>query len=236
VGGGAEAGATHAGIILVPGTPRAWTPSGHGRWPRPRAAGLKPVGVFRDEPATCAAARRARAGGGAAARARAPRRGAGLRKASAARSGPPASRSAAATGCCSIRPAAAPADLRLDAVAAHPARAALSLPAASAPTMPARRSDRRLRPRCQLAAGERARASRTRQDPGAVRRAAPSRPETDQMKHDGRFGRFGGCFVPEILVPALEQLEAAFLEARRTRASRPSSTSCSPPMPGGRRR
>ena len=33
------------------------------------------------------------------------------------------------------------------------------------------------------------------------------------MKHDGRFGRFGGCFVPEILVPALEQLEAAFLEA-----------------------
>src|SRR5687768_10759370 len=33
------------------------------------------------------------------------------------------------------------------------------------------------------------------------------------MKLDGRFGRFGGCFVPEILVPALEQLEAAFLEA-----------------------
>jgi tryptophan synthase beta chain len=33
------------------------------------------------------------------------------------------------------------------------------------------------------------------------------------MKHDGRFGRYGGCYVPEILVPALEQLEAAFLEA-----------------------
>jgi len=29
----------------------------------------------------------------------------------------------------------------------------------------------------------------------------------------GRFGRFGGCFVPEILVPALEALEAAFLGA-----------------------
>jgi len=29
----------------------------------------------------------------------------------------------------------------------------------------------------------------------------------------GRFGRFGGCFVPEILVPALEELEAAFLDA-----------------------
>ncbi len=33
------------------------------------------------------------------------------------------------------------------------------------------------------------------------------------MKQNGRFGRFGGCYVPEILVPALEQLEAAFLEA-----------------------
>ena len=33
------------------------------------------------------------------------------------------------------------------------------------------------------------------------------------MKLDGRFGPYGGCFVPEILVPALEQLEAAFLEA-----------------------
>ena len=31
----------------------------------------------------------------------------------------------------------------------------------------------------------------------------------------GRFGAFGGCYVPEILVPALEQLEAAFLEASR---------------------
>lgn len=31
---------------------------------------------------------------------------------------------------------------------------------------------------------------------------------------NGRFGRFGGCYVPEILVPALEQLEAAFLDAQ----------------------
>jgi tryptophan synthase beta chain len=30
----------------------------------------------------------------------------------------------------------------------------------------------------------------------------------------GRFGAFGGCYVPEILVPALEALEAAFLEAQ----------------------
>ena len=34
------------------------------------------------------------------------------------------------------------------------------------------------------------------------------------MRLSGRFGRVGGCFVPEILVPALEQLEAAFLDAR----------------------
>ena len=34
------------------------------------------------------------------------------------------------------------------------------------------------------------------------------------MRLDGRFGRFGGAFVPEILVPALEQLEAAFLDAQ----------------------
>jgi tryptophan synthase beta chain len=33
------------------------------------------------------------------------------------------------------------------------------------------------------------------------------------MLMDGRFGQFGGCFVPEILVPALEEFEAAFLEA-----------------------
>ncbi len=34
------------------------------------------------------------------------------------------------------------------------------------------------------------------------------------MRLSGRFGRFGGCYVPEILLPALEQLEAAFLDAQ----------------------
>jgi len=34
------------------------------------------------------------------------------------------------------------------------------------------------------------------------------------MRLDGRFGRFGGCYVPEILVPALEQLEAAFVDSQ----------------------
>ncbi len=35
------------------------------------------------------------------------------------------------------------------------------------------------------------------------------------MKSTGRFGEFGGVFVPEILFPAVEQLEAAFEEASR---------------------
>ena len=38
------------------------------------------------------------------------------------------------------------------------------------------------------------------------------------MRLNGRFGRFGGCYVPEILVPALEQLETAFLNAQEDAA------------------
>ena len=34
------------------------------------------------------------------------------------------------------------------------------------------------------------------------------------MLMPGRFGPYGGAYVPEILVPALEQLEAAFVEAQ----------------------
>ncbi len=34
------------------------------------------------------------------------------------------------------------------------------------------------------------------------------------MKSNGRFGDFGGVFVPEILFPAVEELEAAFLESQ----------------------
>ena len=34
------------------------------------------------------------------------------------------------------------------------------------------------------------------------------------MLMSGRFGAFGGAYVPEILMPALEQLEAAFLAAQ----------------------
>ena len=35
------------------------------------------------------------------------------------------------------------------------------------------------------------------------------------MKLDGRFGEYGGAYVPEILLPALEEVEAAFLEAQQ---------------------
>jgi tryptophan synthase beta chain len=34
------------------------------------------------------------------------------------------------------------------------------------------------------------------------------------MRLDGRFGAYGGAYIPEILMPALEQLEAAFLDAQ----------------------
>jgi tryptophan synthase beta chain len=40
------------------------------------------------------------------------------------------------------------------------------------------------------------------------------------MRLNGRFGRFGGCFVPEILLPALEQLETAFLDSEEDAAFR----------------
>jgi len=40
------------------------------------------------------------------------------------------------------------------------------------------------------------------------------------MRGDGYFGRFGGTFVPEILVPPLEELEAAFLDAQSDSAFR----------------
>lgn len=40
------------------------------------------------------------------------------------------------------------------------------------------------------------------------------------MLHSGRFGRFGGCFVPEILVPPLEELERCFLHFHRDESFR----------------
>jgi len=40
------------------------------------------------------------------------------------------------------------------------------------------------------------------------------------MLMNGRFGDYGGAYVPEILMPALEQLEAAFLDAQEDQAFR----------------
>jgi tryptophan synthase beta chain len=40
------------------------------------------------------------------------------------------------------------------------------------------------------------------------------------MKLDGRYGRFGGFYVSELLIPALEELEAAWLDAREDPAFR----------------
>jgi tryptophan synthase beta chain len=50
-----------------------------------------------------------------------------------------------------------------------------------------------------------------------MRFAAREGAATD-MKSKTRFGEFGGVFVPEILFPALERLEAAFLEAMESKA------------------
>ena len=32
----------------------------------------------------------------------------------------------------------------------------------------------------------------------------------DNMKHNGKFGKYGGIFVPELLIPAIEELEESF--------------------------
>jgi len=38
------------------------------------------------------------------------------------------------------------------------------------------------------------------------------------MKHSGRFGEYGGYYVPEVLIPALEELEEAFYRFREDQA------------------
>lgn len=38
------------------------------------------------------------------------------------------------------------------------------------------------------------------------------------METSGRFGRFGGCYVPEILVPPLEELEVHFTKAMKDKS------------------
>ncbi|MCV0402959.1 MAG: tryptophan synthase subunit beta [Chloroflexi bacterium] len=53
-----------------------------------------------------------------------------------------------------------------------------------------------------------------------VRNARREPSGADRVSRDGRFGRFGGRFVPETLIPALDDLEAAWAEARRDPAFR----------------
>ena len=45
------------------------------------------------------------------------------------------------------------------------------------------------------------------------------------------FGPFGGRYVPETLIPALDELEAGWQEVRDDRNSAASSTACSPTTP-----
>ncbi|MDQ7821834.1 MAG: tryptophan synthase subunit beta [Candidatus Eremiobacteraeota bacterium] len=40
------------------------------------------------------------------------------------------------------------------------------------------------------------------------------------MRKTGKFGRYGGFYVPEILIPALEEVESAFLDIARQKAFR----------------
>jgi tryptophan synthase beta subunit len=51
-----------------------------------------------------------------------------------------------------------------------------------------------------------------------------------------RFGPFGGRYVPETLIPALDELEAAFDGAMADPRSAASSTTCCAPTWGGPRR
>ncbi len=72
---------------------------------------------------------------------------------------------------------------------------------------------------------------------GALFTALRPAARSDRMRLSGRFGRFGGVYVPEILVPALEQLEGGLPRRARgrgipRRAGRPARR----PMPAARRR
>jgi tryptophan synthase beta chain len=56
------------------------------------------------------------------------------------------------------------------------------------------------------------------------------------MRLNGRFGAYGGTYVPEILMPALVELEAAFLDAQDDPDFQAELAELLPNMPAGRRR
>ena len=46
--------------------------------------------------------------------------------------------------------------------------------------------------------------------PTTLHEIQPQDNRCNTMKHKGRFGNFGGCYVPEVLIPVLEELEISF--------------------------
>lgn len=44
--------------------------------------------------------------------------------------------------------------------------------------------------------------------------AAPASPKYQRPDANGRFGKFGGKYVPETLIPALEELEMEYKKAQ----------------------
>lgn len=50
------------------------------------------------------------------------------------------------------------------------------------------------------------------------------------------FGEFGGMYVPQILMPALRQLEEAFVSAQKDPAFQPNLATCLKTTPVARRR
>lgn len=52
----------------------------------------------------------------------------------------------------------------------------------------------------------------------------------------GKFGSYGGRFVPETLMPVLDDVTEAYEELRDDPASAPNTSTCSGPMSAGPRR
>jgi len=64
----------------------------------------------------------------------------------------------------------------------------------------------------------------------AVTERAAAAPKFQRPDANGRYGKFGGRYVPETLIPALEELMAAYTEAKADPAyqarGRPRSARC----------